>query len=456
MLIWCCRWLPSLFMPLYLRLSCRALLAYALFCALPAAHAQGLEETLQAAYAFDKQIQTAELQVAIAEESVVQSRSSLRPRLSMSGSLRRSWFGSDANFSGLQYTQSGSASLSLSQSLYQGGRLRVGISNAEISVENARISLLRAEQNTLQRAARSFIDVLNSRIALRLLDRQEAFITDLKQKTAAGGYPAIADTSVVLAKIESELSSLSSQRVTLDQATRRAESEYKNMTGTTPPASFILKRHNMMQTLREEELMTRAKAHNPSVLSATLSHAQAKNSVMLAKATRLPTLSMSGSLSTSRSYSSGSDSLSAGAGVSVSVPLYQGGGTASRIRAARLREQLSEQRLQQTIENVENTARNAWINLDAAEKRVPALSKQLQTLVKEKNDMQQREGMTESQLLDMMETNNRVFSTAVELLAARKNVFNARFAALATIGSLTLEYMQQQSNLSEPASKADS
>ena len=128
-----------------------ALIALAVWCGAAAPlSAQTLDEALGAAYLNNPQIRSARAQLRATDEQVPQALSGWRPTIQFNGEIgeQRDNYNHSSGLPDLSTTP-GSASVVITQPIYQGGRTVASTSQAESAVRAQRAILQSTEQSVL-------------------------------------------------------------------------------------------------------------------------------------------------------------------------------------------------------------------------------------------------------------------------------------------------------------------
>lgn len=298
----------------------------------PAA-AEDLRDAIILAYQTNPTLLAQRSQQRATDESYVQSRAGLRPQVDISAGVGyvRSWpepvFGSDES-------NSTSATISLNQPLYTGGRVAHGIDAAMAGVERGRENLRSVEQQIMLSVIQAYADVIRDTEIVRIREANLGVLQrQLEEANARFEVGEITRTDVAqsqsrLASSEADLSSaraqLSISRAAYTAVVGQAPGTLEPLPPLpTPPADFDL-------------ALDQALIENPELRSAMWSLQAAEASVAAARSEYLPSAGLSASYGTAGTAEPFGldDEQTLRAGLNVSVPLYAAGLNRSRVRQA--------------------------------------------------------------------------------------------------------------------------
>ncbi len=168
--------------------------------------------------------------------------------------------------------------------------------------------------------------------------------------------------------------------------------------------------------LELSSLTERALSEQPAVKIAEAQHRQARASLGMARSGRLPTLSASGSYSWYDSdlpedASDWQDHDSWSVGLSLSIPIFDGLSTKSNIRQAQLNAAIAEEQLKQARREVALAVKQAFLSVKEAEQRIQVTEESLALAEEERRLAQERYRLGASFLLELIDS-QVAYSTA--------------------------------------------
>ena len=397
--------------------------------------AQTFEEALAAAYNSNPQIQAQRSRLREIDESYVQARSQGLPQSSLEGQIGGTYIEREG-VGGLPGTDdtgtSNSAGISVSQPLYQGGRVKGLKSQAKAQILAARAELSLVEQGILLTAAESYLDVLRDEKAAEI--RRNNVNVLLKQLDANETRFSVGDgtrTDIAQAQTRLEESKKGLSQANANLTISRAG--FLRVIGFMPENLSEPSRYDLPQTLAEAQ--SRAKQHNPRVLVARYLEDAADASIDVAKSALKPTVSLNGSLQTGESeFSNFIRQSSASVAAQLRVPLYTGGLNRSRVRAAK------EARVQRRFETrdqedfLAETIAQAWAQLKAAEEILAASRNQVESarIAFEGVSLEQSVGTRDA--LDVLNAEQEFLNAQLSEINAERDVLFLSYQLLAAMG----------------------
>ncbi len=268
--------------------------------------------------------------------------------------------------------------LTLNQSIYK-HEAWAGFEQVKHSLKTSDFQLKTAEQDLVLRVAESYFNALLAQKTLELFKAKErADLSQLERAEASAEVGLASRVDVLQAKSSYDLSR--SERINAENALDIRFEELMKLTGkpVTQLKSFSMQAKLPKMPLALSEL--EQKAENESlVVKTTQSQLEtAELEVDLQKGGYWPTIHFQAKLSdTTYTDDEGGiffrDSQQTSVGVTVSLPLYSGGGTSSKVSAARYQLNATKEQLRNSREEARLQARIQARNLESGRSLVVAL-----------------------------------------------------------------------------------
>ena len=403
--------------------AARVAMTFFLVAASAMTQADTLLDIYQLATAGDPQLRQAEAAYRAVEETKTQAKAQLRPQLSLDANLARdrqditSVTNSPFPFEPTTiYSNTKSYDLTLSQALYHRD-LSVQLREADASVAQAEANFKAAQQDLAVRATDRYFKVLaaadNLTFAQAEKKANQRLLEQAQQRFDVG---LIAITDVQEAKAAFDLSV--AQEITAENQLAVAKEELREVTG---------KFHDSLQPLKEsvtlpspdpadvEKWVATALQQNYQLLAAQAGVDKAREDVELNRAGHYPKLDAIASYGysdVSAGLFGGSESNDGKIGLQFSLPLYQGGGTTSRVRAAAYRLTQAREALEQQRRSTDRQTRSAYLTVLDTINSVNALKQAL---------------VSTQSALDATQAGYEVGTrTIVDVLQSQRNVFDAQ------------------------------
>ena len=362
-----------------MRLKSAALAITTLFASTPLLAAD-LMDIYREALSQDPVYASARYAYEASREAYPQARAGLLPSISLSGSYGRNRRDIE-DLPTLDYT-SHSYSLTLSQPLFR-MQTWIAVDQAGMQVKQAEAVFADASQNLIVRTAQAYFDVLLAQDNVSLSAAQKTAISEqlaqakrnfeVGTATITDTYEAQAKYDLGVAKEISDLNDLAIKKQALQQLIGKM------------PASLAPLRDQPIPVLPAQEDMeqwvTAAEEASPVIAQSRLAYEIAAKDVDRSKAGHLPTLDLAGSYNGGNSplttatgaLSSLIESKSGVIGLNLTIPLYQGGGTQSRIRQSLSSREKAAQDLENSKRTVAQNVRQNYLGLTNGFAQVKAL-----------------------------------------------------------------------------------
>jgi outer membrane protein len=423
---------------MFLRLQ-HLLMFFGIFVALgitTSVHGQSLEEALGSAYESNPTLLAKRAGLRATDEGVPQAMSQWRPSLTASGSSGRTESTLSTRTESKLNFNPHSASLTLSQPLYSGGKTTAAIGSAENAVLAGRAGLLGVEQRVLLDAVKAYVNVFRSQAVLELRINNEAVLK--RQLEATSDRFQVGEiTRTDVHQAEARLAKITADRIQAEGDLVSSRATYQNVIGEAPVS---LSRPTMELNLPSsaEETIKLALAQNPDVVSAKFNERASQNNISEVKGELLPSLDLSGTASRSLNSSGLKTSLeSYSAKVTLSVPLYKSGSVYSRLRSAR---QTASQRLREidtARRDATETATKAWQTLQTSRARIISINVQIKASEIALEGVQREASVGSRTVLDVLDAEQELLDAKVSIVTAQRDETIARFELKSAVGEMT-------------------
>lgn len=401
------------------------------------ASAQTLNETLEAAYRTNPVLAAERARVRQVSEGVVQARSARLPNVGASAGISESetWGGTGVGAGGggdVNY------SVSASQTLYAGGGIDASVDQALARIEAARFGLINTEQQVLIDAVAVHLDVLRD-TAILSIRRNNVEVLAEQLRAARDRFEVGEITRTDVAQAEARLSGAQAQLSAAQATLAASRAGYERVTGTVPmdvqqpealpevPESFVIAADVALE-------------NNPLLRSALFNEQAAQAGIRIARSATRPDVGLTASASESReSDFSGRARGSVTVGARVSVPIFTGGLNDSRIRQAAAAADESRMNVLNVRRLVAESVSNAWNNYLAAEAVIRSSREAVRANEIAFDGVQQEAFVGLRTTLDVLNAEQELLNSRLELVRAERDYQVASYALLQTMGRLTAE-----------------
>ena len=401
------------------------------------AWAETLKDALALAYQTNPSLLAQRASQRSLDESIVQARSGLRPQLDVrvSASYTRDYSGAPSSNPD---SDTGAASVNLSQTVWSGGRIGHGISAAEANILSGRESLRDVEQTVLASVIRAYADVIRDGEILAIRQSNLSVLQrQLEEASARFEVGEITRTDVAqsesrLAQSEADLANaraqLSVSRAAYAAVVGQAPGELAPMPALPGvPADF-------------DNALDVALSDNPAILSAAYTQRAAEAQVAAAKAEYMPSASLTAS------YGGGTSDLGQlgdigdqtrfQAGASLSVPLFTGGLNRSRIAQAVERANVAQINLEGERRNISQAVSTAFAQSISSRATLQAGEEAVRAATVAAEGVRQEAQVGLRTTLDVLNQELELRNAQINLASARRNEYVAQASLLAAMGRL--------------------
>ncbi len=420
------------------RLLVATLLGSTLFSA--SASADTLRDALVSAYETNPNLTAAREGQKATNESVPLAKANGRPDVT----VQPTYFENIMQDGGSSVTQARGVNINgtVSAPLYAGGGIRNAIRAAENRVEAGFAGLRGTESAIFSAVVGAYMDVIRDESIVEL-NRAQVGVLSVNLEATRDRFEIGDLTRTDVAQSEARLalatSSLESARANLI----RSKEIYIQLVGREPGQ---LDAPPPLPNLPEtpDAAVNVALENNPDLISAREGREAASFDRRAANASRLPTVSVF----TSPSYSNALNSVSsnipgfqadnsaftAQAGVRATIPLYQGGQPAAQIRQAQARlGQAQELEIAAEREVIAQT-RASYASWKAAQDVIRASERAVSANELSLEGTRAENSVGNRTILDILNAEQELLNSKVQLVTARRNAYVAGFTLLAAMG----------------------
>ncbi len=420
------------------------------FLQAPPAAAQTLEQALATAYTTNPDLLAARAELRSVNEGVPQELSNWRPRVTVNGSAGAARLDrSGPEESDSEDTQPREVELSVSQSLYRGGRTQAGTQRAENEVRAQRARLSATEQGVLLDAVVAYMDVWRDQSVLELTLKNEQVLR--RQLEASQDRFTVGEiTRTDVAQSEARLSLATAERIQADGELAASRAVYQQVIGVYPG---ILKQPPPLEALPDQQkgVVEAAIAQNPEVTSAQFTERAAQFQVRQTIGELLPEVSVVGEAARrEETTTSNLDTNEYRILAQVNIPLYQQGLVSSQVREDK---QVANQRrleVDSARRFAEQEAISAWEALQTARAQIASFTNSIAANTIALEGVRQENAVGARTILDILDAENELLDSEVSLVRAQRDELVAGYAVLSAMGILTAGDLRLPVELYDP------
>jgi outer membrane protein len=422
------------------------------------AHAESLADAIALAYQTNPTLQAQRATQRALDENYVQARTGLRPNASVSASVTTTYTDPDSIFT-KNLSNSASATLSITQPIYTGGRVSTQITATEADVMAGRQNLRRVEESVLASVIQAYVDVRRDQERLRIAQENVNVLQRQLEETKARfdvGELTRTDVAQAEARLAAAQAGLSSSQAQL----AISRSNYAAVVGQSPGNLEAEPSLANLLPPSVDEAFDAAEKGNPQILAADFTEQASRARVAYARSQYLPSLSArlsvgeSGSATDSRSpFNNGS--LAASASAVVTVPLFTGGLTESQIRQAKERNNTDRINIEGARRQVLQNVSTAWNQLLGARANLVSNEEQVRAATVAFEGVRQEAQVGLRTTLDVLNAEQELRSAELALVTAKHDEYVAAAGLLSAMGRLEIKNLNPAVPVYDPKTSFD-
>lgn len=392
--------------------------------------AQTLSEALETALQAHPKARIVASRVDAESERLKIERSNFRPQFSMSMRGGEERFAD--NRGAFVLGETGNASLTARQLLYDGGSTRNRIHEAQANLETSRSSLERVRQDLALDLAITYVNVLKYSRLVEFAEHnvvlhQEA-LGKIEEKFRAGAGPK-ADVLLVKGRLAMAKATLESRRRQL----KTAQTSYVKLTGSLPSQVIEPQFPDWALPVSPDEVEF---TKNPSVRTARSELAASVSRREVAESAYRPKLSfvVEGDVQESDRYETLQED--ATALVTLSYNLFDGGRRRAEVSRANAQIAEADWKLKDALLESETAFANAWNELLSIEERIYLLEAHRDSMSAVVDAYHEQFELGKRPLLNLLDVENELFSARSSVEEERLNRLQAAYRILSATGEL--------------------
>ncbi len=411
------------------------------------AHAVTLTDTLVSAYNNNPKFLAKQKELMARDELVPQAYSGWLPEVSVGvdyGRTRDKTSGSLFNRGGETYDTLNTKQLNVVQPVFNGGESYARTKKAYNLVDSSREDLRFVEQEILNLAVTSHMDVVKDYQILELSKHNELVLKEQLQSTK-DRFRLGETTKTDVAQSEARYARAISDTIRARGQLTASLAQYLKNIGeqnerlAPSPDKFAIPTNNVNVPKTLREAIEIALVNNPDLRSRKSQENAAGDEVDIAYSALLPDLSLRGNMTKreDRQVFSGditdSDSLT----LNLTVPLYQSGAEYSRVREAKNIQQNLKYTTSQTTNRIRESVIKAWEDIVTSRSSIISNQQAVQAATVALNGVKQEAEVGARTVLDVLDAEQELFSAKVNLVNSQRNEIVALYNLKFFLGTLT-------------------
>jgi len=435
------------------------------------ARAETLADAIALAYQTNPTLQEQRATQRAIDESYVQARTGLRPEVSVDAAVTErdnytATQGLDTNNDGVPDTDlnvdrsvrsaASTATLTVTQPIYTGGRVTSAISATHADVLAGREALREVEASILLGVIAAYVDVRRDQERLRIAQENVDVLNRQLEEARARfevGEITRTDTAQAEARQAAARATLASAQASL--AISRAN--YAAIVGQNPGELAPEPALASLLPASVEQAFERAEDNNGAVRAAGYSERASRARVAQARAQRRPTVGLRGTVGYTGSEVEdignrfGDYDREVAGSVVASMPIFTGGLTNSQIRQAAARNQADRIAIEGARRDVLQDVAQAWNQLLGARANLTANEEQVRAarIAFEGTREEAQVGLRTT--LDVLNAQQELRQAELALVGARRDEYVAAAQVLAAMGDLEARNLVEGVDVYDPA-----
>jgi TolC family type I secretion outer membrane protein len=405
----------------------------------PAA-AESLTDALAYAYQTNPQLLAQRALLRATDEQVPQALANWRPTVSFTGNVGFENVGITApirNLNSSTNLRPNLVQLQIAQPIYRGGRTEAQTAQAIDTVESTRAQTLAVETTVFQAVVTAYLDVVRDQTLVEV-DRNNEEVLRKQLEATQDRFRVGEVTRTDVAQAESSLAQATAQRISAEGQLAVSRANYVRAVGH-PPGRLLQPRERPALPATRAEAISLAAGDNPNVISAIFAERAARDDVKLVRGQLLPQISVVGTLS--RAYDlttlvKGTLENSAEVSAQMTMPLYEGGAIYSQTREAEQTVGQKRSLVDDARRAAVQSATQAWESLTSDRASIASLAAAVRAAQIALEGTQQEALVGSRTVLDVLISNQQLFTTQQQLVVAQHNAALDEFNLAAAAGRL--------------------
>jgi TolC family type I secretion outer membrane protein len=420
------------------------------------ATADDLNAALAQTYIGNPTLDAARAQLRATDEGVPQALSGWRPTVTGQVSAGPEWF-----HNGNKLTPQEAAvtdrntqfyprtySLTVTQPIFSGFGTVSSTKAAENRVRAGRAQLLDTEQQVLLQAVQAYMNVVTDQSILDLnINNQK--VLEAQLQATNDRFQAGEVTKTDVAQAQSSLAGAVAGVTQAQGTLQNAKSVYRQVVGSEP-VSLAMPNVPVNLPTKFEDAVTMSQ-QQPQVIAAQYIEQASHDDIDTQFSEMLPSVSLQGSITHNDDNGDKDQSSNDGTILGVlSVPLYQAGAPDSRVRQAKQVYQQARKQLDEARRSAEQQVVSAWQALVTAQAQIKSFEEQVRANDVALEGVRQEQTVGARTVLDVLDAEQAVLNSRVDLVTAQSNLVIARYELLSAVGRLNAKDLALNVQLYDP------
>lgn len=403
--------------------------------------AETLHEALSFTYKNNPSIIASKEAYLSTKEGITQARTGWKPTVTITGQLAR--ISSEGRLAGVDFDRTARnpslTSIELTQPIFRGGKTLAETAAAKnaTNIENANFKA--TEQAILLQAISAYLNVIQDDAILSLNKKNEEVLSK-HLETTKYRFSAGEITKTDVSQAKARLAGATASKINAAGQLKQSIASYESVIGHAPTEISDPQFPTELFPTSLEDAISIALLDNPSIEISKQSYQAAKENMRAVKADFMPTINLSASASRNWNETERDSEIDTFAGAATLVyPIYQGGLTRSKLRAAKHSTSEAELAIESAKRAIKNSTTSTWAQHETATATLIATQEQVDAASLALQGIKEEVMAGTRTTLDMLDAENELLNARVEQIKAEKNKKISAFSVLAEIGWLTAE-----------------
>jgi outer membrane protein len=407
-----------------------------------------LEQALVEAYDTNPQLLQERANLRSVDENVPKALGGWRPTVELNGSggytaenersvYGPTLFGPGGTVNTDLNRDTGTAEATITQPVFQGGKTRASVFQAENQVRAERANLIATEGTVFFNVISAYVGVIENRALVAVNENNVAVLQEQLESTQ-DRFRVGELTQTDVAQSEAGLAQGQSELETAKGNLQTALATYLQQVGEPAAATLADPQPLVLPVNSEISADNLAAANNPTVIDALFTLAASKNAVSLAFSALMPTVNVQASTFVQANPQT-PDANYTGWSVTanLTVPLYQGGGEYATVRQAKQNQDAAVQSLDFDRRSAVQSASQAWETLVAAQAAITSSQSAVRANRIALEGTEREAIVGTATTLDVLQVQQNLLTAETTLVQNLASMVTASYGVAQAIGRLT-------------------
>lgn len=419
-----------------------------------AVRAETLADAIALAYRSNPTLQAQRAELKVTDEGYVQAKSGLRPTITANGTALYAEQATDLPppYAATERYNQGSAGLTITQPLFNGGRTAAAVQAAEASIMAGREGLRETEASILQQVVQAYVDVRRDQQIVGIRENNLAVLAGQLELTRAK-FEVGQVTRTDVAQAEAQHASARALLSTAQAQLQISRANYTAVVGQNPgelaPEPPV---PGVPPTV--DQAFDTAEAESPVLLQARRTEQSSRAKVAEARAANHPTIALQGSIGvagTLAPFDPTDYARTVTAQATVTQPIFTGGLNSSNIRSALAQNSADRLGIEAARRQVIQQVSQAWNTMASSRANVTSDDEQVRAARVAFEGAQEEYKVGLRTTLDVLISQQNLRDAELALVQARHDAYAAEAGLLGAMGRLEARYLVAGVDLYDPA-----